>query len=492
MADWLALTERGTAQPIVSRYVGGVTRTPLSAPFGTNLGSDDVTSCSQNNCVIQVDANRLYAVLFDGLYRSTDGGATFPAQVMAFTSPTADLTRRINHGGIHLAYDAGSQELILGGWVATSIGFTIKGWTYNLTTETPGVQVNQGTLGSGDDTAGQEILFGTAVHFTYGPPGTQNNWLSFDIVAQSWATYTSPATGGGGGACMPTCVGPDGSMYRVYAYSSGVLVLQLYKFTGSWIFQGQLYAANDNPVEGGVGAARSGLFSDGTDLHAVVTVGSTNVGWKHYRITAASGFDPTAAVDLTLLVVPVALRSNYDAGTGTASGDKRCLVIQDSETTPGTMRTFLAFSDNALPGTNYTTYEFLGNASLYGTVGIAQGQVRDALPTDSRNGGAYFFTPGQRGIRILSVTPAIGGERVDYLVSGGGTVNVQFRRSIQQQPATALCTLTGTATGGGTRVGNVVQNAVADGVTPQTVIWDFFTDGISNGQGLTVLVPETI
>jgi len=110
----------------------------------------------------------------------------------------------------------------------------------------------------------------------------------------------------------------------------------------------------------------------------------------------------------------------------------------------------------------------------------------------TRNGGAYFYTPTQDGVRIVSVTPVPGGESIAFIASGGGTVDVQFRRSVAQQGAVALATLTGTATGGGTRVGNQVQGVTADGTTVNTVTWDFFTDSILNGTNLTVLVPETV
>jgi len=498
-SDWIVVTERGAAQPTVSRYVGGFSKTALSAAFGTNLGSDDITSVSPFNCGLQVSAVTIYAVLFDGLYRSTDGGATF-ASIFAFPSPAADLTRRICHGGLHVAYDSGSQEIIIGGWVATSIASTIQGWTYNLTTGTPGTPVNQGVLGSSDEICGSEILYGTSVHFNYGDGFNQNQWFAFDLVAQSWASFSLPAGGGTAfnkAASSCYAVASDGALYLVlYGFLGGVIgTTELYRFTGSWAFAGALETQDDNGLENGARAARIALFSDGTDLQAVTLFGGPTVsshGWHHWTITAASNFDATQAINRTVLnggIVPLALRNVTDGGSANVNGDKRCIVVQDTETTPGTLVTLLAFSDDASPGTPFAVYLYRGIVLPYLLQGSG-GAVRDALPQASRNGGGYFFTPTQDGIEILSVAPTTGGETITFRASGGGTITVQFRRSRQQQGATGLATLVGPVTGGGSLGTNQVTGVTADGFQLNTVTWNFFADTVPNNEALVVLVPE--
>lgn len=482
MADWLSVTERGVSQPVVTRYVGGFTRTLLSAAFGTNLAAEGSDTLFQANCVFQTDSDTAYCVLFDGLHRSTDGGATF-ALLSAFASPAAATDSRIGHGGIHFVYDAGNQETFLAGYYKSSTG-TARGWRYRLSdgafAETIGPAIG--------DALGSEILYGTTIHFNQGN-GTSQGLYSWDPIAQSWVTYGSP---GGiqiwGSNCY--AIGSDGLLYM--ATSTSFQAADLLNFDGAWNRSGAINTYVDSfALSPG---QRMALWSDGVDLQGTIThidASSTSVGWRHYTITAASGFDPTVAVNSTATTVPASLRTVNDGGTAGATRDKRVIVVQDTETTPGTRRTYLAFAGDDTPSLPWSVREFLGVGTLYGFLGSG-GAVRDSLPQASRNGGAYFYTPGQDGVRILAVVGAAGGERIDFVASGGGTVDVQFRRAAKQQGATVIATLIGLATGGGTRVGNQVQGVTADGVTVNTIVWDFFTDGFSNGQALAVIDPETV
>jgi hypothetical protein len=491
-ADWMFVTERGASQPVVGTYNGAFSRTVISAPFGTNLGSDDIQECAQFNNVLKIgDGTQQFCVLFDGLYESTDSGATF-AQVFAFTSPTADLTRRINHGGLHIAYDEANQERVLGGWFFSSIGFTITGWSYNLSTLATS-ETNQAYNGSSDEIIGSEILYGSSVHFNIGNGLNQSNFFSFDIVNQSWADYTLPAIlGSVAGASNCYAVASDGALYLAILHLvTGVGTYSLLKFTGSWSSLGTIVSFNDTNLENNRDQARIALYSDGTDLGTYLLAGVTpSYGWQKYQITAASGFDPTVATNRTSTDVPANLRNTVDGGTANSNPDKRCIVVQDTQSTPGTLETYLAFSDDAAPGTPFSVHQDSGFGAVATFVGSG-GQVRDALPQASRNGGGYFFASGQNGAEVLFVSETTGGELLHFVAYGGGTVTVQFRRGPKQQGATNLCTLFGSATGGGTRVGNTVTGVTADGVTVNTVPWDFFTDSFANNEALAVLLAET-
>jgi len=93
-------------------------------------------------------------------------------------------------------------------------------------------------------------------------------------------------------------------------------------------------------------------------------------------------------------------------------------------------------------------------------------------------------------VRITDVSSTLGGETVSFIGSGGGTGIVRFRRKNSQQSATLLATLTAPVTGGGSLGTNEVTGVTLDGVTVNTVVWDFFTDGFSAAEALAVLVPE--
>jgi len=478
MADWLSVTERGVAQPIVYRYVGGFSKIALSAAFGTNISAEGANAHNPLNCCLQTDSDRLWAVLFDGLYRSIDGGATFTS-VFAFTSPAASTDLRIGHGGIHFVYDPGTQETYLAGWFKSSVTNTMVGWSYRLsdgaTAEVLGPSNASFILGA-------EILYGTTIHVLHGLASNAVLY-SFDPTTATWATYSS---GFSHYAISSFAIGPDGVLY-LSVFTTSPSTIRLLKFTGAWSAAAVIEATPG--VISTNGETRLALFSDGTDLFSIHFINNVSYGWRCSRIP--SPFDGTGMTDITSGVLTTDLIATGDGGSASASLTKRCHLVQDTETSPGTLLTYLAFSEDSAPSTPFSIHQWQGPATLITFVGSG-GAVRDSMHHSTRNGGAYFYTPTQDGVRIVSVTPVPGGESIAFIASGGGTVDVQFRRSVAQQGAVALATLTGTATGGGTRVGNQVQGVTADGTTVNTVTWDFFTDSILNGTNLTVLVPETV
>ncbi len=492
MADWLSLTERGLNQPVVTRYVGGFTRTSLSAAFGTNIATEDTVDAFQANCVLQTDDDTIFAVTYTDLWRSTDSGATFTS-VLTFGTPATDNTAKICHGGIHYVYDAGNQEVLLGGWVHSG-SLNVSGWTYRLsdgaTTETT---FSKGS--TGQYTLGSEILYGTSIHSNVGSGIANEKWLSFDVASQTWSSYTFPTTHlSGAAAASDYAVGPDGALYALFAGEApgNLYAPTLFRFTGSWSSLGLLTTAiNDGAIETGARYSRLALWSDGTDLHALYLTkdpGFSYYGWRHKKILASQSFDPTLGTDLTA-GLPAHFRVASDGGSITTNTpNRRAIVVQDTESTPGTLRTYVAFSEDADPGTPYELQEYNGSWAFVGS----GGNVRDGLPQASHNGGGYFYTPAQDGVRITQVSAALGSETISFIASGGGTVTIQFRYGRNQQDATSIATLIGTATGGGTRTGNTVTSVTADGTTVNTVSWDFVTDGVSAGEALVALVPETV
>jgi hypothetical protein len=480
MTDWLSVTERGAAQPVVTRYVGGFTRTVLSAGFGTTVGADGVSAQSQINTAFQTDDDTLYAVLFNGLYQSTDSGATF-SSVLTFTSPATTTDNRLGHGGIHFVYNAGTQETFLAGFFKNSSNSLI-GWSYRLS-DGAGVQTTGPSVGAGPIVLGSEMLYGTMIHLTFGTATTQTPY-SFDPVSASWATYAFPSLTVTSVVCH--AVAEDGVLYLL-ALESTTPRFVLFRFTGAWSLSAVIEATPGALTTEG----RCVLFSDGTNLISFnLFLSGASAGWRARQIP--SPFDGTGIVNLTATIVPSELRqSTIDGGTASSTTSKRCFPIQDTEATPGTLATFLAFSEDSAAGTAFSVREYQGLATPITFVGTG-GQVRDSLPQGSRNGGGYFYTPGQDGVRITSVTAVSGGESIEFIASGGGTVDVQFRYAHDQQAAITIATLIGSATGGGTRVGNQVQGVTADGVTLNTITWDFPTDGFANSEGLAVLVPEVV
>jgi hypothetical protein len=470
------MNERGS-QPVVSRYVGGFSSVALSAAFGTSPGTP-ATSAFQQDCVKHWDATTLYAASWDGLYRSTDSGATF-VLVNAFTSPNANVDDRIAHGGVHFVYDSGADKVLVAGWFKNNSNALI-GWTFDPSGPTY-TEYTGPTKAATDDELGSEILYGHVIHFALGQNNAQE-LFSFDPTGSTvWTDYTEPHTNMTN--AMDFAIGPDSALYLAALRSAD---FNLYRFAGSWSFTGTI-DVNVNFI--GTADQREALFSDGTDLYALKmhsNAGGSSAGWRVFRIPAP--FDLTGQSNVTTTVLPGSLRSSDDGGTGNGDRTKRAFAVRDTSTNAGTVDTYLGFADGSAPGTPWSINQWNGPSSMISFVGSG-GDVADAIPKPT-NGGGRFYTPGQNSVRITKVDPTTGAETISFIGSGGGTGTVRFRRKDKGQSATAVASLVAPVTGGGSLGTDEVTGVTLDGATVNTVGWDFFSDGFNPGEALSVLDPE--
>lgn len=480
MADWLVANERpGSSQATVSRYVGGFSASVLSSAFGTAPGAGSDFNC-QRRFVWQATHDTIYCVLWDGLYRSTNSGSTF-TQVLSFPSPHADADDRLMHGGVYAFYEPTEAEVYLAGWFKNNSN-VLQGWRYRLSDGASDTTAGPTIAATADQQASEE-QFEDSIFF-YLDNATM---YAFNAITKTWDSFINP------GGFTPSlssdyCVAPDGNLYFVSIHPTFGQGCRLLRYTGAWsdVYN---YSAIQTTAYNNRQNSRIGVFSDGTDLYAFAfnENAGTN-GWRCFRIP--DPFDGTGVSHITTTVLPASLRSSADGGTATSSGDKRMAIIQDTESTPGTLRTFLAFADNDSTST-WAVYEWQGPGSAMTSVGTG-GAVRDALPAGVTSGGARFFTSGQLYVRILSAVKTLGGELLSFVAYGGGTRTVKFRYGASQQSAVNQATLAGSATGGGTRVGNEVQGVSADGSTVNTIVWALGSDGFNGGESGAVLVPEIV
>jgi len=471
MVDFLVLDERTAGvQPIVRQYQGVITPAALSAVFGTALATTGQADNCIRNRVRAINATTLYAVVQDGLYKSTDSGATFTLD-NAFTSPlSGDDDQRQFRSGIYFAY--GNNTTYLCGAFHRSTG-PLVGWRLDLGTDTYTETVGGPGL---VDFTGSEILHNNILHIAQ----RADNWYTWDPITQTVSSYNMAGVVGTPTVCQDYAVASDGLLYVSYQTSAGQW--RMGKFTGSWTDLGNIYATGPS-----VAACRPGLFSDGTDLFTIMLDSSGGTpGWKCRQISSPFT-TPGGEITTTVFSGHPALLSTGDGGSASASTNKRCMVVQDTETTPGTVITYIAFADNSTATTAWSWYQWQGSGSAITFLG-AGGVVGNGIPTVS-SGGFSFYTVGQKDVRITNRAATTGGEQVTFIASGGGTGTVRFRWSTQEQPTTSLATLIGPVTGGGSLGTNEVTGVTADGVTVNTVVWSVSTDGLSSNDR-AVLVPE--
>jgi len=471
MPDLVVLDERSAGvQPSVIRYVNLTTPTTMSAVFGTAVATAGAVSTKTRNRVFVYDATTLYTVVQDGLYKSTDSGATFAID-KAFTTPavaTDDL--RLARTGIYQVFDNGSGDVFLVGMFVNAAGNQV-GWRLNLNSD-----LYEETVGVADANGYKaEILFNNVLHVITGGAAISSR-RSWDPIAQTHTAYADPA-GFGFSNSTSFAVGSDGSLYALTIDSGGSSTIRLFKFTGVWTDQGfSVGSSATNPFTTR-GSNEIGLFTDGTDLYAVVLSESTGTGWRVHRLQApfTSIF---ASVHTTVFAAQPSLLNGADGGTA-AFAAGRVELVQDTVTTLGVLITYFGFIIDDAPGSAVQWYQWAGPASPVVLLGPG-GSNSNAKPTPTGgSGGARFYVPGQLHLRwgFPARAPALTGQTLRFIGSGGGTHRVRFRRDKLGQPTDGpLAKLIGPVTGGGALGTDEVTAHPFDGVTPGTVVWDLTND----------------
>lgn len=493
MPDMLAVDERGGASVAITRYQSLFNPTAMSAGFGTALAGGDDGHNSNDRIFVLTD-DTIYFVNWEGLWRSTDSGATFTLnKTFALGGQAASTDPRLGLSGIFMAYDNGANELYLCG-VRIANTNEVIGWRLNLDTDTfeetnPGL----GTI-SAPFILSDAYLFNNVLHFTIGN-GTGGaggqRMRSWDPISQSMAEYTPPwnVTGSLGYGVLD-----DGNLYAITARSA-FNDSRLLRFTGTWS-EILNVSAHGAAVNSESDESRFAIFTDPTTgdgiIFTLIENGAT-VGWSVTRTTSAAAF--VGFIQTTVLAGHPSLLSNADGGTGTNVGDKRVFVIKDTQTTPGTTRIYLAFSDNSSFGTPFAFYEWQGVGSPILFLGSG-GNVHNGISTP-QSGGHRFYVPGQLGVRLIDPVrdAVLGGQRLHFVGFGGGTHSVRFRRAKRGQDTDGgLATLIGPVTGGGVLGANQVDGHPFDGTTVGTVVWDLTNDtpAFNAGEANTVLVPEAV
>ena len=489
MTDLIVLDERSAAtQPQVTRYQALFNPIALSALFGTAVATAGATYHLLQNRAFGLDATVLYAVVQDGVYKSTDSGATFVLD-NAFTIPavaTDDL--RLTRTGIHYAFDGSGTTYLTGVFVNTG-GFLV-GWRLNLVTDAFEETVSAVAAVAG---FGDEYLFNNVLHFV-ADVSTTPALRSWDPIGQSFASFAAPAPG------VVTASGTyavllDGALY--FAFNDGGSANTfMAKFSGVWTDLGNNYSTHAAVVDAAADLGqRFALFTDPTTGDAIVFSLVEDGGTVGYQVTQIpSPFTAAGvAIQTTVLAGHAALLTAGDGGSGTNVGDKRLQVIVDTETTPGGVRVYLAFGDDSTPGTPWTIYEWQGVGGPITLFGVG-GDVGNALPSPV-SGGAGFYTPGQLKVRFLTPVRVgvVGGQELTFVASGGGLRTIRFRKAkVGGSTGGSQAKLIGPVTGGGTLGADEVNNHPADGVTVGKVTWNLGAEAPSfaAGEANTVLVPE--
>lgn len=490
MGDFLALSEVASPpiQPRVVSYPGLNSTLNLSGQFGSALSNTPTNLDYQSkNRILQWTDTTLYAVLVDGIYRSTDSGVTF-GLVQAFTAPASSNDRtELYRSGVYKAF-TGSQVFLVGVFLNTS--GNLVAWKYDPET-TSYSEV------TGPSTSLSALLSDAIVHGDklYVFDDGQNGFLLFDVLNSTWGQQGDTPTGSPGPyRVVSFCVDPNGLLVAL-GWSQDTW--RLARFSGSWVDLGVVDSDAAGNVAANIPKQRPALFvGPSSDLFAVVTVDPLTAtprggGFRFYRLTAPYDVGSISNVTGGTLSNNPELRNSDDGGNSLDVHDRRCLPILDGEFSIGSTRIILAFALASSLGTQWSMFEFFDHVSPISFIGNV-GSVGDAPPMiPTKGGGGRFFIFGGLFARFVDREVTIGGnQRIDFRPFGGGNRVIRIRYGRGGQPANTLATLTNPVTGGGVlSAPDSLVDVPADG-NLHSVVWDVGADGIPTEDPNVVVVIE--
>jgi hypothetical protein len=110
---WLVDENGATTTCKLVKVTGGITGSVVSSGFGTaQLYNNDVLGSCRDRA-IQTNNNDVYVVLQDGIYKSTDSGATFSI-VGTFSDPGTGTITKYARSGLYYVIDNNGDRLLAG------------------------------------------------------------------------------------------------------------------------------------------------------------------------------------------------------------------------------------------------------------------------------------------------------------------------------------------------------------------------------------------
>lgn len=464
-----------TAAPGLYRW-DGASLTTVEATFGTGTAAETGVSTG-------TDARANAWVEFMGkeyvvhtvsttshrIYERPIGGTTTGAAVRTATLTT---TSRLK-SGLYVVNN-GTQQLLcfvyIGSALASSLCMeTFDGTTWTTYTNIPGTSVGAATPGAINS-------YGVAIHGTslYVPcinGSTCQGWV-VDVVNGSAAII-----GNLGLAIHGTFVTMYGRVFYMTATSNTSAQRQLYEWTS-----GALTSILTFTGSGGEGSTLNGaigcMIPYGDDLLCIYAsnAGATagNVLFRaSLAVFASSGATPTETTKANFL--PAAMEAaggavghcvSYFMDTQTDPGSPSLWVMD--AVNAGTMKiaqvvdadTEITFTDTGLASANYAWP--MGQTTMGG----------ERISPDDTDNAIFKALSGARGTGVYTITFKLDAQ------NAGDTWTVKLWASQKRNGVFAQATLTGSPSGGASRVGNEVRGVPDD--TTVSFDWDLGADGIAD------------
>ena len=431
-----------------------------SAAFLSNMGVNRVLNYR----------NRLFGVLnaFVWTYNGTDWVVAH-----AFSTPPGLASDSNSHGGLNVFYVNNQPKLgVLYGWPTDG--------NVRRATSSDGVVWSEALLAAdyfqnfaGPGGAGREVKIGEVLYMLPKPGTGPTTHAAWNPATDSFQMITVPGITG-----PNTAMGDDLMVYKnlLLKLSSTPIGFTrheaLFSFSGGVWSLALAFTAEGNIDDLGTpyNTCGSTLFDPG-DGFVYCVYFSQNLasqGWIIKKLSYSAGiFTNLGNVQVAVLAgtgIPT-----YPVGPNTIGG--RFFVVVDDVTVPGTLSTYLYFTPDDAPGSTCTVMQWNGPAAAVTILG-AGGDAANVLPHSRSGGGERLWGPAQPDILITDVQSVPGGERLYYILYGGGTRNVQFWFGQTGQAPLIQCTLLAPSTGTLDIGLKQVNGVPANGVTVNEVTWN--------------------
>jgi hypothetical protein len=447
-----------TGTPTVKRFIAGVTSDVGVAIGGATESAVDANAGEESRVIRFLGHNTWIVVQGTGIYRTTNGGASY-----SLVLSDGDLSASVSKSGIFLGYPGGT---------ATISFVTISGSSWYLWTSNDGTawtKTGPFALGTISSLGIHSVTMWRGSFYGFQGRGIDGLvrtvvWNLGSLTVSSIAVPTQH-TSAEGNLCVL-----DDRLFGYWKDRTTPSSNKLYELvSGTWVQRLDLTIGAGGETPG----SKFSLFPDSATGHLIAISSNATGGWQARQINPIT----YAVVDITSTVTP-------PFGTGSSTSRIRWLRDIGVAGNP----TFLFVSADAVDTTPVAVLLWNGVGSAPTSVGTG-GAVALSYPYGSRNGGSYFWTPGQRHIERVSATSVLGGVRYGFkLFSPNPTVDAVSVRwlvgtATDESPTTPYGSLSspsaGTLSAGNTQIDGL--DSADNGATTFYVTWLAGTNGFGVG-----------